>query len=73
MKLLGLDFIEAVKFVAERCGITVPDDERQPEDDPHRDIREAVAFAADWYRRQLWEGEGRASARKSRTICSAGA
>lgn len=62
MKLLGLDFIEAVKFVGERCGIAVPDDEgRKPEEDPHRDIRAAVAFAADWYARQLWEeaaGEG---------------
>jgi DNA primase len=63
MKLLGLDFIEAVKFVAERCGITVPDDERKPEEDPHRDIREAVAFAADWYQRQLWEEAGGERAR----------
>ncbi len=56
MKLHGLDFIEAVKFVAERSGIVVPEeDEWKPEDDPHRDIREAVAFAADWYQKQLWE------------------
>jgi len=64
MKLLGLDFIEAVKFVAERCGIAVPDDSRKPEEDPHRDIREAVAFAADWYQRQLWEGEVGSQARQ---------
>ncbi len=64
MKLLGLDFIEAVKFVAERCGIAVPDDERKPEEDPHRDVREAVAFAADWYERQLWEEAGGAQARQ---------
>jgi DNA primase len=54
MKLLGLDFIEAVKFVAERVGIVIPDLERE-EEDPYRDIREAVAFAADWYEKQLWE------------------
>ncbi len=56
MKLLGLDFVEAVKFVAERCGIVVPDiDRTESEEDPHRDVREAVALAADWYQRQLWE------------------
>lgn len=54
MKLLGLDFIEAVKFIAERVGIVVPEIERE-EEDPYRDIREAVAFAADWYEKQLWE------------------
>jgi DNA primase len=54
MKLLGLDFIEAVRFVAERVGIVVPEVERE-EEDPYRDIREAVAFAADWYEKQLWE------------------
>jgi DNA primase len=65
MKLLGLDFIEAVKFVGERCGIAVPDNEGwKPEDDPHRDIREAVAFAADWFERQLWEESGGERARQ---------
>jgi DNA primase len=54
MKLLGLDFIEAVKFVAERVGIVVPEVERE-EEDPYRDIREAVAFAADWFEKQLWQ------------------
>ena len=56
MKLLGLDFIEAVKFVAERVGIAVPDvDKSREEDDPYRDIREAVAFAAEWFEKQLWD------------------
>jgi len=61
MKLLGLDFIEAVKFVAERVGIVVPEvDPNQEKDDPYRDIREAVAFAADWFEKQLWdEKEGK--------------
>ncbi|UCF18967.1 MAG: DNA primase [Gemmatimonadota bacterium] len=62
MKLLGLDFIEAVRFVAERCGIQVPERvETREEDDPFRDLRAAAAFAADWFQRQLWEekhGEG---------------
>ena len=62
MKRLGLDFIEAVRYVAERCGISVPDEESaRGEEDPYRDIRMALAFAADWFRKQLWEGsEGEA-------------
>jgi DNA primase len=65
MKLLGLDFVEAVKFVGERCGIAVPDDEGwKAEEDPHRDIREAIAFAADWYEGQLWEEAGGERARQ---------
>ncbi len=65
MKLLGLEFVEAVKFVAERCGIIVPEtDTRRAEEDPYRDLREAVAFAADWYQRQLWdEPHGQAARR----------
>ncbi len=56
MKLLGLDFIEAVKFVAQRVGIEVPDvDPNQEKEDPYRDLREAVGFAAEWYEEQLWE------------------
>jgi DNA primase len=61
MKLLGLYFIEAVKFVAERVGIVVPEvDPNQEKDNPYRDIREAVAFAGDWFETQLWdEKEGK--------------
>ena len=64
MKLLGLDFIDAVKFVAERCGITVPDRDEQREEDPYRDLREAVAFAAGWFEKRLWEEKGGERARK---------
>lgn len=65
MKLLGLDFVEAVKFVAERCGIVVPDtDPTESEEDPYRDLREAIAFAADWYQRQLWEEKQGEQARR---------
>lgn len=65
MKHLGLDFIEAVKFIAERCGITVPDAGRSgDEEDPHRDIREAVAYAAEWFRGQLWDEKDGEAARR---------
>lgn len=62
MKRLGLDFLDAVRYVAERTGIEVPET-GGPEHDPHRDLREAQAFAADWFRRQLWEGEEGQAAR----------
>jgi DNA primase len=65
MKLLGLEFIEAVKFVAERCGIVVPDvDRSKEEEDPYRDIREAIAFASDWFQRQLWDEKAGERARR---------
>lgn len=65
MKLLGLDFLEAVRFVAERTGIPVPDVRTaRPEEDPFRDIREAVAFAAEWFQGQLWEAEAGGRARR---------
>ena len=56
MKRLGLNFVDAVRYVAERAGIEVPET-GGPVEDPHRDLREAIAFAADWYRRQLWESD----------------
>jgi DNA primase len=68
MKLLGLDFVEAIKYVAERCGINVPDVDERREEDPFRDLREAVAFAADWYERQLWEEKTGETARKYLTV-----
>lgn len=55
MKRLGLSFTEAVRYVAERTGIQVPERPTGPDQDPHGDLREAVAFAADWFCRQLWE------------------
>jgi DNA primase len=64
MKLHGLEFIEAVKFVAERCGIPVPDVDERREEDPFRDLREAVAFAGDWFEKQLWDEKVGAEARK---------
>ena len=53
MKHVGLGFNEAVEKLAAREGVDIPRDERRPEDDPLRPYREAVAFAADFYQRQL--------------------
>jgi DNA primase len=65
MKLHGMEFPDAVRFVAERCGIVVPEeDESRDEEDPNRDIREAIAFAATFYEKQLWEEKGGERARR---------
>ena len=61
MKHLGMDFLEAVRFVAARAGVEVPErQERRPEEDPNRRLHEVNDFAAEWYRRRLWdEREGK--------------
>ncbi len=62
-KRLGLDFVESVKHVAARAGIEVRETrQRDPDEDPRRPLWEAMAFARDWFVRQL-EGEGGAEAR----------
>jgi DNA primase len=54
MKKAGLDFVEAVKYVAGRSGVEVREVRRErEEEDPLRPLVEANAFAADWFRRQL--------------------
>ena len=55
MKRLGMDYPTAVREVARRVGITIP--ERGPSGpDPHEPLYNAVAAAADWFARQLREG-----------------
>jgi len=54
MKKLGLDYPTAVREVARRVGITIP--ERGPTGpDPREPLYSAVAAAADWLARQLLE------------------
>lgn len=64
MKQLGMDFLEAVRFVAGRVGVEIPEpSQRRPEDDPLARHHEANAFAAEWFRRRLWEGSDAEEAR----------
>jgi DNA primase len=64
-KQLGMTFNDAVRTLAERAGIEIPDPrERHPEDDPNRVFYDANAFAADWFRKQLWETDGGREARE---------
>ncbi len=54
MERMGMDFVEAVKFVAARSGVEVVERHRgRPEDDPHRPLYEISAFAQSWFRSQL--------------------
>ena len=64
MKQLGLSFNEAVEQLAAREGVEIPREDRRPEDDHLRPFREAVAFAADFYQRQLRDPEAGRPARQ---------
>jgi DNA primase len=55
MKKEGLSFLEAVRRIATKVGVEIPDDTARTTEDPNRALYEAVAFAADFYQRQLWE------------------
>jgi DNA primase len=60
MKHLGLDFPSAVRQVAARVGIEVPEDSDRRED-PFAHLREATAFAEEWFRSMLFDPDiGRA-------------
>ncbi|MGB5675008.1 MAG: DNA primase, partial [Gemmatimonadota bacterium] len=52
MKHLGLDFPSAVRQVAGRVGIEVPEDSERRED-PFAHLREVTAFAEEWFRSML--------------------
>lgn len=62
---LGLDFVESVRWVANRAGVEIREVRADHEDDdPHRPLYEANAFAAAWFREQLVDTEGGARARQ---------
>ncbi len=63
MKRSGLDFVEAVKEVGRRCGVEVEEVGKGREEDPHRELHEANAFARDFFREAL-EGDGGEGARR---------
>ena len=64
MKRLGLDFVEAVRYVAARSGVELREVSRGgPHDDPYRAHYEANAFAAEFFRRTLLDPASGANAR----------
>ncbi|HSJ26259.1 MAG TPA: DNA primase [Longimicrobiales bacterium] len=65
MKRGGLSFQEAVRELGGRVGVEVPDPRLGREaEEPNRIIYEAIAFADDFFRRTLREGEAGERARK---------
>lgn len=61
MKRLGMDFPEAVRYVAARVGVEIPE-EGERREDPWARLREVVAFAEEWFAGRLRDGvEGRAA------------
>jgi DNA primase len=63
-KHLGLDFVEAVKWVGARVGVEVQEVSRHREGpDPREPLWEVNAAASEFFRRQLWEEDGGDAAR----------
>jgi len=55
-KHLGLDFVEAVKWVGGKTGVEVTEVHRRTEERDHREpLWEVNASAAEFFRRQLWD------------------
>ena len=63
MKKLGMDYPTAVREVARKVGITIPE-RPQAGPDPREPLFEAVAVAQEWYARQLREAREADSARR---------
>ena len=64
MKKLGMDYPTAVREVARRVGITIPERAGPTGPDPREPLYAAVATAADWFARQLRESPEAEIARK---------
>jgi DNA primase len=59
MAKTGVSFPDAVRQIAAKVGVEIPADSREGGvDEPHRALYEAIAFAADHFRRQLEGGSG---------------
>jgi DNA primase len=58
MERTGATFIEAVRQIAGRVGVEIPEPTAASAEEPHRALFEAIAFAADHFRRQLEEPTG---------------
>ena len=64
MKRLGLDYPTAVREVARRVGITIPERASRAGPDPLEPLFGAVAVAQDWFTRQLLESPEARGARE---------
>jgi len=64
MKRVGMDYPTAVREVARRTGITIPERASRAGPDPHEPLFGAVAVAQDWFTRQLLEADEARGARE---------
>jgi DNA primase len=63
MKRLGFDYPTAVREVARRVGIVIPENQSSVTSDPREPLFQALAMAQDWYAKQLLEEPKAATAR----------
>ena len=57
MEKTGLSFIDAVKQLASKAGLNLPEDHQPKESHPHAThIFKALSEAKDWFVNQLWQG-----------------
>lgn len=64
MKRYGMDYPTAVRQVAGKVGIVIPETTEQRGPDPDEPIYNALAVAHDWFQRQLRESPDAEGARK---------
>ncbi|HET9725601.1 MAG TPA: DNA primase [Gemmatimonadales bacterium] len=64
MKRVGMDYPTAVREVARRTGITIPERASRAGPDPLEPLFSAVAVAQDWFTRQLLEADEARGARE---------
>ncbi len=63
MKKMGMDYPTAVREIARKVGITIPE-RRSTGPDPREPLFSAVSAAAEWYARRLREGDDGRAARR---------
>ena len=64
MKRFGMDYPTAVRELARRAGITIPESSQQQGPDPNEPLYGAAAAAADWFARRLRESPDAEEARR---------
>lgn len=64
MKRFGMDYPTAVREVARKVGIVIPERSERQGPDPHEPLYSAAAVAQDWFARQLREASEAEGARK---------
>ena len=64
MKRGGLTFQDAVRELAGKVGVDIPETRRADGEEPHRKVYEAIAFAAEYFCEQLWDEKAGERARR---------